>query len=481
MMNSMLARHRLFSLPTGVLDGGKAPRFWQRELSRENDRLLMVLRNCRWLDELTKVNPCISQPLFGNCLVELTSCAGPHSDPAKAEAPQSATHFNQPAPRSRERDRKTPERTMLSKIRRQPRIDPSETFAAQDVAESSRTRGGRRGVLRFSSQIAASEPFQPRDVYEKVSRRPSPVEGLPLSQHRGQSAKVFQLPPRAEGSLLNRFAGVVLGISRVREKATGQVSLSARRRPGSSSPILTPSLREREWRQSIASRAARTLLRTWQSLTEPAPGASAWPKMPLQNSARAVLTSARLDEEWMTPVSGGRASAELLDQLVKPVEVVGIRSNPETRRTTSENPETNRLLSVPSVSSGPVAPALERPSRINTQQNFASTKSERIFSESGQHLLTQEIDRGFIIQPDHQSTTNQQPSSNLAPPALSPALPPLLPPASPGSAAVPQAANTVRYGAWRDEVGAQETDLSRLAVQIKRILDEEARRHGIDV
>ncbi|MGZ5483345.1 MAG: hypothetical protein ACXWID_15340 [Pyrinomonadaceae bacterium] len=43
------------------------------------------------------------------------------------------------------------------------------------------------------------------------------------------------------------------------------------------------------------------------------------------------------------------------------------------------------------------------------------------------------------------------------------------------------ATDNVRSGAWRDEVRAQETDLELLAAQMKRILDEEARRHGIDV
>jgi hypothetical protein len=45
----------------------------------------------------------------------------------------------------------------------------------------------------------------------------------------------------------------------------------------------------------------------------------------------------------------------------------------------------------------------------------------------------------------------------------------------------PVAAGAARQGARQDEAAAHGEDLSVLAVQIKRILDEEARRHGIDV
>jgi hypothetical protein len=40
---------------------------------------------------------------------------------------------------------------------------------------------------------------------------------------------------------------------------------------------------------------------------------------------------------------------------------------------------------------------------------------------------------------------------------------------------------TVRHGASQEETTPAEDDLSLLAAQIKCILDEEARRYGIDV
>jgi hypothetical protein len=75
----------------------------------------------------------------------------------------------------------------------------------------------------------------------------------------------------------------------------------------------------------------------------------------------------------------------------------------------------------------------------------------------------------------------QRASPNLAPTVLTPELSPLLPPPAAGSPPIAAAADAARRIAWRDEVEAHETDLSTLAAQMKRILDEEARRHGIDV
>lgn len=67
----------------------------------------------------------------------------------------------------------------------------------------------------------------------------------------------------------------------------------------------------------------------------------------------------------------------------------------------------------------------------------------------------------------------------IEPPITPPQLPPLIPQQMVGMPVLPVAAATARQRA-RTEDGADE-DLDMLATRIKRILDEEARRHGIDV
>src|SRR5262249_18485968 len=86
-----------------------------------------------------------------------------------------------------------------------------------------------------------------------------------------------------------------------------------------------------------------------------------------------------------------------------------------------------------------------------------------------------------LAPPINSEVREQRDSPELAPTVLTHDLSPLLPPASAGSPALPVAAEAARRIAWRDEVEAHSTDLSVLAAQMKRILDEEARRHGIDV
>ena len=68
----------------------------------------------------------------------------------------------------------------------------------------------------------------------------------------------------------------------------------------------------------------------------------------------------------------------------------------------------------------------------------------------------------------------------IDPPIVTPMLPWLVPSPTVGTPSLSVASATVRQGAW-SEAFAGEEDLDALAAKIKLILDEEARRHGIDV
>lgn len=69
----------------------------------------------------------------------------------------------------------------------------------------------------------------------------------------------------------------------------------------------------------------------------------------------------------------------------------------------------------------------------------------------------------------------------IAPPALASSLPPLVSPRTRDTPPYPLATVVARLGANTDEFAAPEEGITQLADRIKRILDEEARRHGIDV
>jgi hypothetical protein len=69
----------------------------------------------------------------------------------------------------------------------------------------------------------------------------------------------------------------------------------------------------------------------------------------------------------------------------------------------------------------------------------------------------------------------------IAPPAIATSLPPLLPPQIAGKPPSLAATAIIQGVARQEEIAATENDQSALATKIKRILDDEARRHGIYV
>jgi hypothetical protein len=86
---------------------------------------------------------------------------------------------------------------------------------------------------------------------------------------------------------------------------------------------------------------------------------------------------------------------------------------------------------------------------------------------------------GARLLPDGEWTDFSLPQ-RIAPPALAPSLPTLIPPRALDVPVLPVASETARLGA-RVEADAGEYDMEVLAAKIKFILDEQARRHGIDV
>lgn len=72
-------------------------------------------------------------------------------------------------------------------------------------------------------------------------------------------------------------------------------------------------------------------------------------------------------------------------------------------------------------------------------------------------------------------------AARIAPPIVAPSLPPLLPSHEVGVPSPSIASAVAQQSAREQEMLAAEDDLAELAAKVKRILDEEARRYGIDV
>jgi hypothetical protein len=121
-----------------------------------------------------------------------------------------------------------------------------------------------------------------------------------------------------------------------------------------------------------------------------------------------------------------------------------------------------------------------------SQEKLATARSESIhLHDTGEptrsednHWKSPLFDRGGNELAEECPPANEQPR-RVMPPVVVPQLPPLTTPHEVDIPPLPIAAATVKLGARAEMV--IEDDLDMLAARIKRILDDEARRHGIDV
>lgn len=460
-MNSVLAQSRSLFVRADVLRSGQAPGYWKRELFRQTDRMARVLQSCAWIEELNQVHPLfLDQPLLGSCLEELTARGVEHSEVAGTQPSQLPRHFNHPPSVSRSNQRKLSER-----IARSPLPSNPDSPAPQRRA---------------------------RTITNAVSEASGMSE---VSQRNGQIDKVSRLPPQAEGSLLRRFAGAAGDVSSDTGKSSTAASAFQVSRPISPAPVFKPLLPSRYWRDLVAYRAAKDLLRNWPAATL----AVSFPpsSMKVQGFSRSVSTSPLLEEQWLTPVDGPAAPAEILIDLARLTEVTEAGAVSEMKWPKARSLTDNTSSSARSEHLGQAESARHRTGgRSDGTRQSLSPKHPEFLPAPDDRLVIQEVDRWRepaarrgngspathgLEWTEFRDADGSSAELNLAPATLTPSLPPLLPPASPGSPALPMAAATSRYGAWRGEVDAPEKDLSLLAAQMKRILDEEARRHGIDV
>lgn len=450
-MNLALAHSNCLLINPHVLRGGKAPRYWKREWSHATEPLVLILRTCDWLTAFAEVSPrLLAEPLFGTCLTAVTSSGAPLLDQTNESSP--------PANR-----------------RTSPTLAPN---LGKPATSERRTPSKRsRANPSVTSGIARNLTSQNARHFEKAS----------------------QLARQASPSLLQR-SGAPDTLTPI-ENLTTKTSSLPRGRPGSAPVNSAPTPTRLEWLGLVADRAAKRWVRNWvfperrqssspavagnpgkksrasspalrsQSLAEPANASSA----PVETERDAALPL--LEREWLLPLAGPQATPELLASLSIRASSPGERGAPGTnhpRNDSSFNADSAPRSRTPN----PFA-AGQEPFTITPDISRSLVKR----FEKAPHLQTEPNPR-FPAQLDSTINTGereQRTSPNLAPTVLTTSPSPLLPPLSSGSPVVPAAADAARRFAWRDEVEAQEKDLSVLAAQVKRILDEEARRHGIDV
>jgi len=500
LVQNMLRRPR-------ALRGGKAPLYWKREYSRLTEGLGSLPRTCDWLKEIAETQPrLLSEPLFGTCLTAVTSTGVARSEthdespdnrltsPHLAGNQSKGTAFD-PTVSSKRRQIQSPsfrnevsenaERfAVASPLPQRSAPDSLSQPAAPDASHVT----GNAGRFAVASQL-------PRRAPDSLLRRAAP-DASRVTENTGRFAVASQLPRRATDSLSERAAPDTLDVTENLLRADVPVSHGRPDSPAVNSSQVT----RKEWLQLVAGRVAsrwtsdaifssprkysfptagdRTK-ETHAAVASPTSVASDVPAATPSATVDTIFLSA-IQHDWLLPIDGQQASPQLLASLV--------RRSGTPRSTPERNNRSKETLG--GIDSGPASLPSAPDPLASHQRSFADGPAlprplERLFDKQSP-TLPEDIERSRQFEPainfeEHEQHASPNLAPTVAPTALTPALSPLLPPAFAGAPPLPVAADTARRIAWRDEVEAQETDLSVLAAQVKRILDEEARRHGIDV
>ncbi|MFN8475296.1 MAG: hypothetical protein U0822_24145 [Anaerolineae bacterium] len=292
-----------------------------------------------------------------------------------------------------------------------------------------------------------------------VASHPEPrrgVSGLPgrwqadLQSPPGAARAVADLPRQAPSALLASFAGAAPNVVARRVPRPGPLGeLAARMGRGWQAPVV-----ERVKRVA-AGGESRPVSRPSASL--PAPIAAAWstrlsgPTAPLSLLKRAAnLAPASLRDERAPARPNGTAAAS-----------------------PSAAPQVAAQL--PSVVPQAAAPSSPAPPARESWDAPLVTEEGVPFAPSLWGMLDYPIAASATALPP----PDQETTVRVVNPTLAPRLPFLMPSEPGGPPDLPIAAATARQGAMAE--AAAEEDLEALAVKLKRILNEEARRHGIGV
>jgi hypothetical protein len=440
-MKAVFAQPRPLFVRTDVLRSGQAPKVWRRELFEQTHRLRTHLSSTAWVREIVAEHPALlKQPLFGSCLAEITASGSPTSEVVSDESLRFPANFRPRAPGS-----------------------------------------GNRRVTRPLS----SATVQPSSARDASAARIDPAHTVAVTRDHDdqyqeqQSNSVSHLPSQVASALLRRLAGSP-DVTLEAENSPDHFQSIPRRPANHASAVVASSLRQQQWRDLVTKRATRKWLGNWPSKAKRPTRTNPQLTASGDDSEEAANDTSLLRDHWVTAWNGQTASQQVLLRLVGEV---GTETEPRssTPQRTTVGPRGRKSLPVSSSLSG--------------HENVAPTQA---FNGDRRHVVEAENIAGAVSFRDQQLPVQQvfgeqparvlhspefQPDDSLkiAPPALSQSLPPLLPTISQGGPVLPFAADIARRGAARDEAAAQEKDLSLLSAQIKRILDEEARRHGIDI
>ncbi len=419
---------------SAALSGGKAPAGWLWDMVRKTAGLSDVRRGGAWVEEVGAIHPRLGErPLLGHALAALTEHAGQTPEP-RPETPRSG------------------------KARFSQWEKPSERKRNKGTTQA-------RGTSRF--RIGAPD-------YPSAAKRKAPKE----IQSASPSNTLSQFGAQADRLLLSRLAGSNIPFEAA-ERVETRRSSAVREGDEASFPCAhRDSAAQQDWLSRVARRARRPLGRQPVALAEAAER--------IQSGVLPSGQSRSPVEQWSMALDGQSASLELLNQLVDgdlpgQSNKAGFKTLRPRSSTSGTSPPPKPLSRTFWQSEGSPAFPDELTGRgvkgSGVRNGFEPKETLPDTSPVGSTFFAP--DSGVTGQAGHGRHETKS-GAPIIPPNVTPSLPDLLPPQRAGAPPLPVAAATARRGA-REQAMMATDDLDMLAANIKHILDDQARRHGIDV
>ena len=458
------------STPSHALKGGLAPGCWRREVARMVSPLQDLRRICAWMTGWASFRPCLrNSPLWGKALELVTEAEPQHKRNPEGHA-KPGRHQPHLSPMQGGRFRGTPREIQMETA-------GSISLAARDIKpqKSQKLQKKPPASKVLEQEFQAGQHLLQRLVLTSGHRERG--ESSKSSPRQHISSRIPQTPP----------------LSPLRQSLLPQPSLHRKPVPPASKPYVRPKEEVDAWRRERGRKVQRFILhasKTGKVSLRPAP--DSWYRSDLENESLdakpprfEVQGSTAGIPQTMDPwhqIFKSRASqgparesipTEDLAALASPLVPFPLRTAGKTTR------------EVPSLSKGAPEPARRHDPPVSQSRkqghfapsNFTSAmeSSPALLDRTLHDLLEEVRNRAHWISNTETSTTRIDAGTLHLPDKTLPSKPPR----NKGSLEASKALRTPFFQGGGQE--GEDENLLDLADRLQRILQEQARRHGIDV
>lgn len=427
---------------TCALQAGRAPDLWRQDLQQQTTRIKALPQQCHWIATVAKVQMKLQdQPLWGSCLPKLT---GGSDRPTETRSLAKPRPVPVPIPRRMQSSTTEPD---CPPPKRFPRRSPTEPQRTEQLAPSPTPKEPQIELIPCSAHEPLRLPTQASaDLLQCLVQKPAPAKPFlePVCEPKLQAASTPDIPPR------QRFSPIVPTLKEP---------------PKLPHVVCLDSTNQKRWRQQLIQRSKDSLPSRSQNLNVPISQRLQQKNfvelLPVEESSSHSKQESS-NNPWLCSL-GTMAPLDLLTDSLTP-------------RSTSSNPPDRTSEPEPQRRSLPAheprfLPEQQDPDQGTIPSHSAIAPWQNTQTRSPLEMLSQ------LSEPTQKHKAAAE-LERIDPPAVAPTLPPLV--ASQAGEDSPSVTTPLIQQRAQQEA-IPETDLDGLASQIKRILDEEARRYGINV